>query len=310
MEVYKYTYTDEVDLTPSVIALGFFDGVHIAHRDLILAAREAADERDMPLGIFTFDGDIKSGVPKIYSQAEKLKIFEQLGADFVVLADFASIKNLTPEEFVSRVLCKDLCARIVVAGFNFRFGKSAMGDARSLEILMKSMGGEAIIRQEITSGDGKTVSSTRIRELISKKDIKTANSLLGAPYFIRGRVSTGNKKGRELGFPTINTPLEQNSIVPIGVFASAVEIDGALYHAVTNVGRCPTLGARDIHAETHIIDYSGDLYGRELEIYLLGFLREEMHFDSVEELCRQVEEDKKRTVKENGELSWQRLGLK
>ena len=310
MEVYKYKYTEAVDLTPSVIALGFFDGVHIAHRDLILSASRIAHEKGMPLGIFTFDGDIKSGVPKIYGQAEKLKIFEQLGADFVVLADFESIKDLTPEEFVCHVLYKDLSARTVVAGFNFRFGKGAVGNAESLAALMKSIGGEAVIRREITSDDGKTVSSTRIRELISKKDIKTANSLLGAPYFIRGRVSSGNKKGRELGFPTVNTSLEPDRTAPLGVFRSAVPIDGKIYHAVTNIGSCPTLGEREIHAETHIINYTGDLYERELEIYLLGFLREEIHFNSVDELCRRVEEDKKRTVNENGELSWQRLGLK
>ena len=227
-----------------------------------------------------------------------------------MLADFESIKNLTPEEFTKQVLFDGLCARTVVAGFNFRFGKAAVGDAEALVALMKDIGGEAVIRREITSDDGKTVSSTRIRELISKKDIKAANSLLGAPYFIHGRVSSGNKKGRELGFPTVNTSLDPDRTAPQGVFSSVVPIDGVLYPAITNIGSCPTLGAREIHAETHIIDYSGDLYGRELEIYLLGFLREEMHFDSVSELCRQVEEDKKRTVKEIGELSWQRLGLK
>lgn len=310
MEVFKYKYGEAVKLTPSVIALGFFDGVHIAHRDLIATAKKAADENGLPLGIFTFDGDIKNSAPKIYSLKEKLKLFEKLGVDFTVIADFSEIKDLAPEDFVTRILYDGLCCRVAVAGFNFRFGKGASGDAKMLTELMKNTGGEVIIRPEITTPDGKTVSSTRIRSLISKGNIEEANLLLGAPYFIRGSVTSGNKKGRELGFPTINTRLDVGSIAPTGVFRSAVPIDGKLYSAVTNIGSCPTLGAREIHAETHIIDYSGDLYERELEIYLLGFLREERLFDSVKELCEQIEEDKNKTVKENGDLSWQRLGLK
>ena len=282
-----------------VLALGLFDGVHVAHRDLILTAKTTAVERGLPLGIFTFDKGIKSDAPKIYSNIDRAELFEKLGADFVVFADFNQIKDTSPEDFVNKILCKKLRCRVAVAGFNFRFGRSASGNADTLNSLMQKSGGEAIIKQEITGKDGKTVSSTRIRELLSKKKLNEANILLGEPYFINGNVCPGNQKGRELGFPTFNTPIPHGVIAPTGVFRSIVNVDGKTYNAITNIGTCPTLGARDIHAETHIIDYSGNLYGKQLKTYLLGFLRDEMHFDSAEELCKQIEKDIKITIGEN-----------
>lgn len=311
MEIIRYEYGKALDIAPSVIALGFFDGVTVAHRRLMSAARAEARRRGIAFGVFTFysDDPIKRGVDRIYSTEEKLLLLERCEADFTVLAEFEELASLSPEEFVNKILLNDLGAECAAYGYNFRFGKGASGDADLLTLLMKQSGKDSITVTELTDG-GAPISSTLIRAALADKDIEKANRLLGTPYFIRGRVSGGNKKGRELGFPTVNTSIEAGRATPTGVFRSCVPIDGRLYHSVTNIGRCPTLGAREIHAETHILSYSGDLYERELEIYLLGFLREERSFDSVGELCRQIEEDKIRTVKENGELSWQRLGLK
>ena len=314
MTVYEYKHGEGASPISEdcVIALGFFDGVHIAHRDLIVCAEDIARERGIKFGILTFRAEegLKTGVPRLYGTEEKLDIFNRLGADFTVLANFSSVSSLTPEEFVGEVLIKNLKCTVCVAGFNFRFGKGASGDAAMLERLMESHGGEAVIRDELTCR-GATVSSSLIRERIAGGDMETARQLLGSPYFLRGRVSHGKAEGRRLGFPTVNTPLREGRAVPkLGVYRSAVPIGGRIYTAVTNIGKCPTFGEREVHAETYITDFSGDLYEKEIDVYLLGLLREERQFKSAEELKMQINIDKVRAIQENGELTWQDLGLK
>ncbi len=311
MEIFEYNYGEKLNTPPSVLVLGFFDGVTLAHRELIREARCLADRRGLALGIFTFPSEcpIKPGVQRIYSTEEKLLLFERIGVDFVILASFLSVSSLTPEEFVYNVLINDASAEVCASGFNFRFGHNASGDAEKLKRLMAEAGKESVIERELTE-NGVTVSSTLIRECIEKCDIERANRLLGAPYMLRGKVGFGMKVGKGLGFPTVNTEIPSENALPLGVFRSAVPIGNRIYHAVTNIGSCPTLGKREIHAETHILGFTGDLYGENLEIYLLGFLREEKAFGSREELAWQVERDKIRAIEENGELSWQKLGLK
>ena len=309
MKIYEYPSENRID-GECVLALGFFDGVHIAHRDLILTAKQAADERSLPLGIFTFGGNIKSGVERIYTDNEKARIFESLGADFAVFANFAAIKDSSPEDFVNEILVSALGCRIAVAGFNFRFGKGAAGNAATLTELMAKRGGIAIIKNEITS-DGKTVSSTRIRDLLISGRMREANSLLGAPYYIIGRVEHGNKTGRTLGFPTVNLPIAKGKIaLRKGVYRSAIPIGNRIYSGVTNIGTCPTFDVREVHSETYILDFDGDIYGEEICVYLLDFMRDEIAFSTPNDLKMQINIDKNRAIKENGDITWQELGLK
>ena len=311
MKIYSYEYKTALPTSPCVLCLGFFDGVTAAHRELIQKAKEIADKEGLKLGVFTFPAEnkIKPDVERIYSTEEKLVLLSRLGVDFVVLGDFGALSGLLPSEFVRNVIVRDIGAKVAASGFNFHFGRGASGDASELLSLMRSEGGDAVILKELCL-DGITVSSTAIRDALSKTDIERANELLGAPYFIRAEVKSGIGEGKKLGFPTVNTEFPKGRISPRGVFRSVAVIGDKIYHAVTNIGSCPTLGEREIHAETHIIDYSGDLYGKEVEIYILGFLRDEAQFDSIDQLKRQVEEDKERAKRENGELKWQKLGLK
>ncbi len=313
MKIYEYTYNRDASPIQEkcVLALGFFDGVHIAHRDLILCARDIAKENGFSLGIFTFhaEGEIKSGVPRLYGTRQKLDIFEKMGADFTVVADFPSLSQLSPTDFVDKVLIRDLNCEICVAGFNFRFGKNASGNADMLEQLTALRGKSSVIRDEMTSG-GVTVSASLIRELISSGDMKSAAILLGTPYFLHGQVSHGNSVGRKLGYPTVNLQLNEHNVIPkLGVYRCAVPIGKKIYTGITNIGKCPTFGEREIHAETYILDFAGDLYEQDIDIYLLDFLREEMRFSNSEELKKQINIDIKRILKENGDLTWQELGL-
>jgi len=285
--------------------------VHIAHRELILAAKERAASLSIPLGVFTFpaENEIKSGAARLYSTTEKLGIFEKLGVDFTVLADFPSVSSLSPEEFVREVLVGDVGANECFAGFNFRFGKGAVGDARLLAELMEQFGGSATVCKE-RKLEGETVSASLIREKILNGDTDGARALLGAPYFLKGKVEHGDARGKKLGFPTVNTAIEAGRVMPRpGVYVSAVTATDRLLPAITNIGFCPTFGAREAHAETFILNFEGDLYGEDIEIHLLRFLRDEKCFSSAEELIMQINIDKNTAIKELENKKWQELGL-
>jgi riboflavin kinase/FMN adenylyltransferase len=312
MVIYSYPNNEKPNIPECVMALGFFDGVHIAHRDLISRAAEEAKARGLALGIFTFasDGKIKASSSRLYDDGEKAEMFDRLGADFTVFADFSAIAGSSPRDFVKKILVEDLNCRVCVAGFNFRFGKGAIGNSELLCRLISEYGGEAVICDEITA-EGITLSATLIRGLISQGKAEEANRLLGAPYYIKGSVSHGRRDGRKLGFPTANVILGEGRTIPrFGVYRTAVVIDGKIYNAVSNIGVCPTFNGDETRLEAHIIDYSGDLYGKEICVYLLGFIREERRFESLEQLKMQINVDKNTTIRENGEITWQELGLK
>ena len=300
MKIYNYRYGDgcrfcgeEYAESGCVLALGFFDGVHIAHRALIARAKECASELGARLGVFTFPskGSVKSGAPRIYGDGEKLGIFESLGVDFTVLADFSSLSSLSAEKFVSDVLISDLGAAVCAAGFNFRFGKGASGNSATLSALMAENGARAVIEDELSDG-GQTVSASRIRTLLSDGEISEAARLLGEPYSLTGEVERGNSMGKRLGYPTVNIRIGSGRALPRrGVYKSSVEVDGKIHKGLTNLGTCPTLGEREVHAETYILGFSGDLYGKRVRVRLLEFLRDERRFNSPDELKMQINVD-------------------
>ena len=277
-----------------VIALGFFDGVHLGHRELLEKARLCAGKSKIPFGIFTFkssDG-IKRGAKRIYSDSTKASIFSSLGADFTVFADFPELSGLTAEQFVRDILVGKLNARVAVAGYNYRFGKGAEGDAKSLEKLMQANGKEALICDEFRLG-GQIVSSTVIRDALDTGDIALANRLLGAPYNIFGKVTRGRGEGKRLGFPTINTHPSSDLLIPRrGVYHTAVRVGDKLCPALTNVGTCPTFEERESHLETYLLNFSGNLYDEDVSIYFIDYLRDEIAFPSEKELIMQINVDK------------------
>lgn len=313
MTVYEYPkcISDGIKIPSCALALGFFDGVHIAHRELMSVAKANAERLALPFGIFTFSSGsgIKDSSPRLYADKERLSLFESLGADIVIMADFSQIRSLSPDSFVCDVLARDCGCRCCVAGFNFRFGKAAAGSASDLERLMRELGRSAVICDEMKR-DGKTVSATLIRSYMAEGKIEEANALLGTPYFIKGRVAHGNHEGRRLGYPTVNMEIDcGRTLLRRGVYRSAVVVGDKIYSSLTNIGRCPTFDEREIHAETYILDFDGDLYGDEICVYLLGFLRDEARFSTPSELIEQINNDKKKAIKENGDLTWQELGL-
>ena len=296
----------------AVYALGFFDGVHIAHRALIAEAKRQADALRLPLGIFTFSSEgegIKPGVGRIYSTEQRLSVIEALGADFAIVCDFPAVRNMTAEEF-TELLSDKLLLKLGVCGFNFRFGKGAMADADFLKSALEKRGKGCLIVDEITLG-GSSVSATRIRQLIEGKGPLAAAELLGLPFFVTGEVIHGRGEGKSFGFPTVNTSFTDGALIPAtGVYLTAVELGDEIYTAITNVGGCPTFGERECHAETYIIDFDGDLYGKSVRIYFIEYLRDEAVFEGAAGLAAQLELDKERALSLATEELWHRIGLK
>ena len=311
MDICIYTPGKKIPGECSVIALGFFDGVHIAHRKLLKRAKSLATRLGLEFTVFTFpsENSLFKDESRLYSTEDKLDIIRSLGADRVIIADFKDISEISAEDFVRKSLFGDMNCRGAVVGYDFRFGKSRGGDALLLKNLLDELGGICEIEDEVKMGKDK-VSSTGIKNLLLNGDAEGAAALLGLPYFVTGNVEHGRGVGRKLGFPTVNYDFNER-IPPLkkGVYRTVSTADGRIYNSVTNVGTCPTFEGIDFHIETHLIDFQGDLYGKKIRTYFLGYLREEMRFESEKELIMQIEVDKIRTITENGESKWQEIGL-
>ncbi len=309
MRIYEYTKGKRIEGSRA-IALGLFDGVHTGHRLLLNTAKNAALERGLTFSVFTFYAE--DGLKDrecLYSTSDKLDIFESLGAEEVILAHFSDISEISAESFVGDTLICDLSAALAVSGKDFRFGKGARGDSRLLGDILSSRGIEYITEDEHKIR-GEKISTRRIKELISLGDVGAAREFLGSPYFITGEVKRGNGVGHTLGFPTLNFELDPGrTALARGVYRTATAVGERLFSSITNIGTCPTFLERGMHAESYILDFSGDLYGENIRTFFLGYLREEKRFSSEKELIMQINVDKNRTIKENGDLTWQEIGL-
>ena len=311
VQIIEYKYPEQLGLENLALALGYFDGVHVGHRELISMLVREARAKGLSPYVLTFADSLsktKKTQSIIYNTEEKIKIFKSLGVDGVIVADFLSVASLSPESFVKDVLIDSLGAELAISGYNFRFGKGAMADSSMLVELMCAYGKRAIILSE-QKINGKPLSATIIRGLIFDGRLDEATKMLGIPYSITGTVEKGLGLGKAYGFPTVNLPLRDTSPLAVGVYRTAVLVDGKLYTGITNVGKCPTIAEREVHAETLIADFDGDLYGKEIRIFFLGFLRPEKKFNSIDELRDQIYFDRDISIKENGDLKWLETGL-
>ena len=279
----------------SVVALGNFDGVHIAHRELISRAINMKNnDGEKLVGAWTFSKNpleyfVKNPPKAICSPEKKAEILISCGLDFVVLADFGIYKDMSHVDFC-RYLKEDIGAESVVCGYNFRFGRGGMGDP---EYLTEQFGKNNTSVVSEVDHDGQPVSSTRIRGLIESGNIEKANLLLGRSFSIVGEVVHGKKLGRNLGFPTANQLFPDGNIIPKnGIYATRCLIDGMAYIGVTNVGIRPTVEeSKTVNAETYILDFEGDIYGRKIETEFIKYLRDETKFSSLDELKNAILHD-------------------
>lgn len=270
----------------TVVCIGKFDGIHRGHRLLF----EDTQEKKKPVVMFTFSAGESS---VIYAPREKRRLAERLGIDDLVEVPLDdTFRQQTPEDFAAYIL-RDKCgADTVIVGSDFRFGKDRSGDAAVLERLGKQYGFDVVVYEKLIL-DGEVVSSTRIRNLIREGRMTEANRLLGTPYFITGVVEKGNQLGRKMETPTANIyPDDHKVLPPFGVYAVLADVEGQLFSGVSNLGVKPTIpGENPVGLEVWLFDYEGNLYGKELTVYLIDFMRPERKFHSVMELQTQIQKD-------------------
>jgi riboflavin kinase/FMN adenylyltransferase len=281
------------------LAIGVFDGVHLGHQQIIRQTISDARQHDAIAVVLTFDQHPNSIVapdkapPLIYSLPQKLRAIEKLGTDALLLIQFdKKFSEQTAEEFI-RSLARDFGkVHSVCVGADFVFGHKRSGNVG----LLKKLGAELIFQVHglaAVSLDGQVVSSTRIRETIRAGEFDAASQMLGRTYAISGKVVEGDRLGRKLGFPTANLDATNLILPPNGVYSGCTKLNGQFYRIALNIGLRPTVasGKPELRVEAHLLDFSGDLYGRELEVEMGEKLRDEKKFSSATELREQITRD-------------------
>ncbi len=286
MKVCSYPYPKA--LSPTVVALGCFDGTHVGHAALFAETVKLANALDAVPAVFTFSDFLPSKGTPLSTLDDRLAVMEEAGVETVFLSPFHEVKALSATDFIRTVLKDGLGALATVCGFNYRFGAGATGDGETLKQAFPL----AVQVPAVTYGDA-PISSSRIRAALTAGEVEEAAAMLGRPYTVRGEVSHGKSVGRAFGFPTAN--LAVSTLLPAyGVYETRVTVDGVAYAALSDVGVRPTVEAKgEARVESFLLDFEGDLYGRTLSVSFLRRLRDEMRFDGVEALRAQIEKDVK-----------------
>lgn len=279
-----------------VIALGYFDSVHIGHKKVISAAVRAAEETGVAPAVFSFDGNLRKAVggadgKYVFTATERRARITKLGVKEIHFAPVTeSFLHKSKREFLD-YLNDVYDIEGYVSGEDYRFGYKGEGDVEYLKEYAAVYGQSVVTVKQVNLGTER-VSTTFIKELFKSGDVSTANKLLGDDYFISGVVIDGRKTGRKIGFPTVNIKIpEERAELKNGVYSGKVRINGKTYNAIINYGARPTYGLTEKLIEAHIIDFSGNLYGETLTVYFDSYLRDIMKFDGETALQAQLEKD-------------------
>ena len=287
-----------------VATIGNFDGVHQGHQRIIQQLKALATQNQLITTLISFEPlpneffaqRHQRPLPtRIYPLRDKVRVLTSLAIDeFVCLPFNASLAEQEPEYFIQQLLIKQLGVSHLVVGDDFRFGKNRRGDFALLKTLGAQYGMQVVDTQTIAI-DGERVSSTRIRQQLSVGNVSEAKRLLAHDYCLSGRVRHGDKRGRTIGFPTLNLALPEHIAVAKGVYA--VRIQGLTDHVLTgvaNIGVRPTVAGKEMRLEVHVFDYASDAYGKQVVVELVKYLRKEIKFDSFDALKAQIVVDANR----------------
>jgi riboflavin kinase/FMN adenylyltransferase len=280
-----------------LLTIGVFDGVHLGHRHLIARLEELAQKQGYLSGVITFSQhpqevlSPQTRLPSLTGIEQRLALLQAEGVDIVIPLPFTpQLANLSPKQFLS-LLKEYLKVKGLVVGPDFALGRDRKGDIDTLRRLGQEMGFSVTVVPPLKI-DGGVVSSTAIRKALADGDMKKVQRLLGRPFRLQGRVVAGDKRGTGLGFPTANLEAAPGQALPAGgVYAGRAYINEKAYPAMTNIGSRPTFGGGQQLVEVYLLDYSGDLYGQELAVEIIGRLRNERKFDTAEQLKEQIAED-------------------
>lgn len=286
-----------VKFADPILTIGNYDGLHLGHRRIIERIKLKAREQKGTSMLMTFHPHPltilkpEKFVGLITPLHVKRRLIEEAGIDVLFIIPFTDEFHLiSPESFVDSLLMEKLGIKGLIVGYDFRFGKGGKGNVEYLASKSTEYGFFFEIQAAITL-DGEKIGSNRIRKMIQDGDVGKARAQLGRPYMIEGTVIKGDGRGRTIGFPTINLKSDFPLIPKRGVYISMVEIDGKKFSSVTNIGYNPTFDGQGLTIETYILDFSQDLYGREIVLYFLNRIRDEVKFSSVDELKGSIWKD-------------------
>ena len=286
-----------------VVTSGTFDGVHLGHQKILHRIREIARSVEGETVLITFWPHPRlvlypeeHQLRLLSTFEEKAKLLRQFGIDHLVTIPFTKeFSQLSSKEFIEEVIVQKIQTKKLVIGYDHRFGKNREGSFEYLKANSSSFGFELeeISRQDV---DEIGVSSTKIRQALESGDIETANSYLGRPYELNGLVIKGQQIGRSIGFPTANIhiPNDYKLIPKDGVYAVEASVNGSIYKSMLNIGNRPTVDGSKKSVEAHLFDFQGDLYDKQITIYLRAYLREEQKFENLEGLKAQLHKDQQR----------------
>lgn len=297
MKVFR-TIEEINNIPKTAVALGSFDGVHLGHQELIKKTSELANKLGVHNAVFTFSNHPRDLIPgsektkNILYRSDKEKLMEDLGVEYLFDVPFTEeIMKMDPEDYVTDLLLTRLNAKALCCGFNHRFGHMAKGTPELLRRLGEEKGFLSFVMDPFYIGDT-IVSSTLIRNLISEGDVAKCHEYMGRYYAISGEVVVGNRLGKSLGFPTSNLLIDESMASPCnGVYITYCTYNGIRYPSITNVGVKPTIGAYEKNVETHIFGFEKELYGKQIMVEFLMKKRDEVKFDTLEDLKDQIRRD-------------------
>lgn len=286
----------------TVVTIGTFDGVHKGHQTILQQLKNKSREKQLPGVVITFDPHPREllhpeqPIQLLNTLEERIQLFERHGIEHLVIVPFTrAFSLLSAEDYVEKFLVHYFHPAVIIIGYDHHFGHDRKGDIHLLENLQHKYGYtlEEIPPQVV---EQVTISSTRIREYLAKGEIELANALLGYPYSLSGVVVSGDQIGRKLGYPTANLQMgDSRKLIPAeGVYAATAQIDDdrLCRKGMLNIGYRPTFKGKELRIEMHIFDFSDDIYGHRIRIYLHAYLRPDQYFESAEALRRQMDRDK------------------
>ena len=302
-----YNHLDEYrSINNPVVTIGIFDGVHLGHQKILNKLIEAANEMDGQALLLSFfphprvvlnpdAGDLRL----INTLDEKISLLDKLGLENIIIHPFdIDFSNITSEEFIEKILIDRLQVKKVVIGYDHHFGKNRTG---GFEQLLKFAESHNFVVEEIPAQDIKDIhiSSTKIRNALFDGLVEVANTYLGYSYFMRGTVIEGDKIGRSILFPTANIYIEEKyKLIPKnGVYAVKVKVLGKEFNGMLNIGNRPTVPGRDFSIEVHIFDFNDDIYGQTIEVALIKRIRDEIKFEDLSALQKQLNHDQETAKK-------------
>ncbi len=281
---------------PTSATIGNFDGVHVGHKKIIDSVKKEAQEKGLSSCVITFHPHPQKvlqniDVPLLVPIRERLKLLERLGVDYVASYTFTrELSQISAKDFITDTLVGKLNLKHLIVGPDFSFGRKREGNAELLRVMGEKLGFETRVLEPAVI-DGKIVSSSAVRNFVREGDVREASQFLGYDFYIEGQVIEGERRGRQIGFPTLNLDTDWDILPRVGVYATRAYIDEEKKESITNVGYRPTFGSDGLLVETHVFDFDRDVYGKRVRVEFIERVRDEQKFDGPGALVDQIKKD-------------------